>query len=163
MWFLDNCIWIACVKTRFYWERILFNGCQYVTKQSQDLSHSQTEFSELIFFQSGQKNMTKILPSRFEMCFGAFNILTAHQPSDTRLFSNLSNPAFCSLSFHKQIISEAHLLFQNIFNFMQILETENKIQKKFFNFGIIAFELVALNFQFYGEHILVVGCQYVNK
>ena len=40
---------------------------------------------------------------------------------------------------------------------------EKKIEKIFFGFEIIAFELVALNTRFYWERILVIGCQYVNK
>ena len=40
---------------------------------------------------------------------------------------------------------------------------QKKIQKKFFSFQIIAFELVSLNTRFYWERILVIGCEYVNK
>ena len=40
---------------------------------------------------------------------------------------------------------------------------QKKIQKIFFDFEIIAFELVALNNRFDWERILVIGCQYVNK
>ena len=46
---------------------------------------------------------------------------------------------------------------------MQIPEMQEKIQKKFFDLEIIAFESVALNTRFYWERILVIGCQYVNK
>ena len=38
-----------------------------------------------------------------------------------------------------------------------------KFQKTFFDFKIIAFELVELNTRFYWERILVIGCRYVNK
>ena len=40
---------------------------------------------------------------------------------------------------------------------------QNKLQKMFFGFEIIAFELVALNNRFYWENILVIGIQYANK
>ena len=40
---------------------------------------------------------------------------------------------------------------------------QQKIQKVFFHFEIIAFELVALNIRFYWERILSLGCQYVTK
>ena len=40
---------------------------------------------------------------------------------------------------------------------------QKKIQKIFFDFEIIAFELVPLDTRFYWERILVIGCQYVNK
>ena len=45
---------------------------------------------------------------------------------------------------------------------MQILEMLN-IEKFFFDFEIIAFELVALNTDFNWERILLIGCQYLNK
>ena len=40
---------------------------------------------------------------------------------------------------------------------------QKKIEKIFFDFEIIAFELVALNTRFYWENILVIGCHYANK
>ena len=40
---------------------------------------------------------------------------------------------------------------------------QKEIQKIFFDFEIIAFELVALNTRFYWENILVIGCQYADK
>ena len=44
-----------------------------------------------------------------------------------------------------------------------IPEMHKKIHKMFFDFEIIAFELVALNTRFYCKRILVIGSQYVNK
>ena len=40
---------------------------------------------------------------------------------------------------------------------------QKKIEKIFFDFYIIAFELVALNTAFYWERMLFIGCQYINK
>ena len=40
---------------------------------------------------------------------------------------------------------------------------QQKAEKIFFKFEIIAFELAALNTHFYWERIFVIGCQYVNK
>ena len=40
---------------------------------------------------------------------------------------------------------------------------QEKVDKIFFDFEIIAFELVALDTPFYWEIILFIGCQYVNK
>ena len=40
---------------------------------------------------------------------------------------------------------------------------EKNIEKWFFGFEIIAFELVALNTRFYWENILVIGSHYANK
>ena len=76
-------------------------------------------------------------------------MLTAHNCSDTGFFRHLSNPAFWSQQFRKQITSEDHLLLQTIQNFMQILEMQEKTRKKFCDFCIIAFELVALNTRFF--------------
>ena len=46
---------------------------------------------------------------------------------------------------------------------MYIPEIQKKIEKVFFDFEIIAFELVPLNTRIYWERILVFGCEYVNK
>ena len=40
---------------------------------------------------------------------------------------------------------------------------QKKIQKIFFDFDIISFDLFPLDTRFYWERILVIGCQYVNK
>ena len=40
---------------------------------------------------------------------------------------------------------------------------QKKIEQIFFDFDIIAFELVPLDTSFYWERILVIGCQYVKK
>ena len=40
---------------------------------------------------------------------------------------------------------------------------QKKIQKMFFDFDIIAFELVPLDTRFYWDRILVIRCQYVKK
>ena len=40
---------------------------------------------------------------------------------------------------------------------------QQKIQKIFFDFDIISFELIALDTRFYWERILDIGCLYVNK
>ena len=46
---------------------------------------------------------------------------------------------------------------------MQISEMQEKIQKIFFDFQKIAFELVVLNTRFYWETIHFIRCQYVNN
>ena len=40
---------------------------------------------------------------------------------------------------------------------------QQKIEQIFFDFEIIAFELVALDSRFYWERIHVIGCEYANK
>ena len=154
---------LVSLDTRFYWERILVIGCQYVNKQSQDFRYYWIKFFRADFLLQWSKNMTKILPCRLMQCFGPFNMLSDHKCSDTRLFRHLNNPAFCSLWFQKEITSEAHLSFESIQNSMQLLEMEEKINIIFFDLELIAFELVALNTRFYWERILVIGCQHVNK
>ena len=46
---------------------------------------------------------------------------------------------------------------------MQISEMQEKIQTIFFDFEIIAFELVVLNTRFYWQTTHFNTCQYVNK
>ena len=67
-----------------------------LTNSLKILDTPKREFFELIFFLNDQKNMTKILPSRFNQFFGPFNMLTVYKCSDTGLFRHLSNPAFFS-------------------------------------------------------------------
>ena len=74
------------------------------------------EFLELIYFKSDQKIWKKILPRRFKQSFGLFNMLSVRKCSDILLFGHLSNPAFRSLRYQKQITSEAHLFDQSIPN-----------------------------------------------
>ena len=92
--------------------------------------------------------MTKRLPCRFRHSFGPFNMLTVHKFSDTGLYKHLSNPAFCSLELQKQMTSGAYVFFQSLPNFILILTMQKKILKIFFDFEMIAFELVALNTRF---------------
>ena len=40
---------------------------------------------------------------------------------------------------------------------------QKQIQKIFFDFEVIAFELVLLNTRLYLERTLVIGCEYINK
>ena len=113
---------------------------------------TKTEFFELIFFLNDQKIRQKFSRARFKQCFGPFNMLAVHKCSDTGLFRHFNNPVFCSLKFQKQITSEDHLLYQSIPNFRQISEMAEKVPIIFFDFAVIAFELVALDTPFYWEN-----------
>ena len=77
-------------------------------------------------------------------------MLTVHKYSNKELFKLLSNPAFCSLSFQKQIMSEAHLFFK-VFEILYRFWICRKNSENTFRFGIAAFEVVALNTRFYWE------------
>ena len=83
--------------TRFYWDTILFIGCQFVKKKSQDFRYYWNSIFWADFFSSWSRNMTKLLTCRFKQCFGPFNMLSLHKGSGKQLFRQLSNPAFCSL------------------------------------------------------------------
>ena len=76
-------------------------------------------------------------------------MLADDKSSDTGLFRHLSSPTFHSLYIRKKITSENHLLFKSIPNLMHISEMQKKIEKIFFDFEIIAFELVPLDTCFY--------------
>ena len=110
---------LAAINPHFYRHRIFVIGIQYVTKQSQ--SHFRYYYDRIFqneVLSEWSKNMTQILPCRFQQCFGPSNMLIVHNISDTGLFRYLSNHAFCSLSFRKSISYEAHLLFQSVQNFI---------------------------------------------
>ena len=57
---------------------------------------AKTQFFELIFFESDQTYRTKILLCIFKQIFEPFNMLTAHNSSDTGIFRLLSEPTICS-------------------------------------------------------------------
>ena len=60
--------------------------------------------------------------------FGHFNMLSVHKCSDRGIFGYISISAFCSLYFHKEGTSEAHVFFFKVF---QILCRFPKWSKKF--------------------------------
>ena len=103
---------LVALNTRFYWERILFIGYQYVNKQSQDFRYYQHRIFRAHFLSHCSKNTRKILACWFRRFFEPLNMLAAHKCSDTRLFRHLSNLAFCSLLFQNHITSETHLFFK---------------------------------------------------
>ena len=154
---------LVALDTRFYWEIIHVIGCQYVNKMSQDFRYYYQRIFRGDSFSEWSRNITKILPWRFKESFGPFSMLTVHKCSDIGIFRHLRNLAICSLYFKKEITSKDHLLFQSIRNFNEIPEMQKKIKKIYFDFEIIAFELVTLETCFYWERILVSGCQYFNK
>ena len=91
--------------------------------------------------------MTKKVPCRFKQSFGPFTMFTVHKCFNTRLFKRLSNRAICSL----------HLFFPGIPNFKHLLVMQKKSEQIFFDFEVIAFELLALDNRYYWERILVWG------
>ena len=150
---------LVAVDTRFYWARILVIGYQYVNKESQDFRYYSSRIFLADLLPEWSKNMTRILPWRFNQSFRPINMLTLHKCSDTGRFRHLSNPAFCSLQFQKQITSEAHIFFK----VSQILCKFRKCRKKLRKYFSIAFDLVAVDTRFYWARILVIGYHYVNK
>ena len=109
---------LVALDTLFYWETIHFIGCQYVNKESQDFRYYQNRIFRADYLSEWPEKMTKIRLCRFKQCFVPFNMLAFLKCSDTGLCRHLSNPAFCSLWFKKQITFEPHLLCQSISNIM---------------------------------------------
>ena len=101
---------MVALNTRFYRHRILVAGCQYINKQCQDFRYYEGRSfrSHLISYWS--KSMTKILPCRSRQCFGAFNMLTVYECSDTGIFTHLS-----SLDFLRTIISQTSNIWESSF------------------------------------------------
>ena len=64
---------------------------------------------------------------------------------ETGLIGHISRHVFRSALFWKEISYEGHPFFENVGNLMQISKMQEKIDKNFFVFKIIASELVALN------------------
>ena len=53
--------------------------------------------------------------------------------------------------------------YANFPKFPPLVNGDQEIQKIFFDFLIIVFELVALNTRFYLQKILFIGCEYLKK
>ena len=63
----------------------------------------------------------------------------------------------------KQITYETHLFFKVFEIWWRFRISRKKIQKIFFHFEIIAFEMVSLNTRFHWLRIVVIRSQYVNQ
>ena len=53
---------LVLLETRFYWERILVIGCQYINKQSQDFRYYWNRMFWADFLYEWSKNMKKNSP-----------------------------------------------------------------------------------------------------
>ena len=148
--------------TRFYWERILVIGCEYVKKQSQDFRYYQNRIFRGDFLSDWAKYMTKILLCRFKNCFGHLNMLAVHNCSEKGLFRHLTKPlsAVYNLRNKKPL---RIIFFFKVFEILYRFGEWKKSEKILFDFETIALELVPLDTSFYWERILVIGCEYVNK
>ena len=95
--FPENCIWSGCFKDSLLPRE---NTCYRESVSYQTVSRfhilPRQNFPNW-FISKWSKNMTKLLPCRFEQCFRPFNMLTVHKISDTVLIRYLSNHSFCSL------------------------------------------------------------------
>ena len=56
---------LVTLDTRFYWEKILVIGDQYVNKQSQDFRYYLNKSFQADFLGEWSKKMKKIVPCRF--------------------------------------------------------------------------------------------------
>ena len=130
---------MVALNNRSYWEKILFIGCQYLKKQSQDFTYYYNKYFWADFFSQWSKKITKILLCRLKQSCPPLNMLTLQKCSDTQLFRELSNTTFCTLWFQKEMAPDPHLLFQSILNFMQIPEMQKMLQKIFVDFEINSF------------------------
>ena len=102
---------LVALNTPFYWENILVIRGQYANKECQDFRYLRKSIFGADFPWEWSKNTTKILLYGFKPDFRLFNMLTVYKSSDTGIFGSLSNSAFSTLWFHKEITSEEKLFF----------------------------------------------------
>ena len=72
-------------------------------------------------------------------------MLTVKACFETALFTRVSLEVFQSLQFRKYISYDHNIWFQNFWKLIYIPEMEEEVDKKFFVFRIIAFELGVAN------------------
>ena len=78
--------------------------------------------------------MVKVLPFRFQQCFGLFTTLLVTGSSETGLFRRLSKHVFWSPSVQKHISYEGHVFFENVKNWIHIFKIKKKIRQMLFCF-----------------------------
>ena len=78
--------------------------------------------------------MVQVLLFRFQHYFGPFTMLLVEGSSQMGLFRPLSKHVFRSLQVQKYNSYEAHLLFENLQNWIQISKIQQKIGKMLFCF-----------------------------
>ena len=151
---------LVALNTHFYQERTGAIGSQCVKKHSQDFRYYYDRSFRTEAPSGWPKQITNLLPWRFGQCLGRFNMLTVHMCFNTGLFRNSNNHAFYSVLFRKYIRYEAHLFFFKMFEMLCRFEKRKKdIDKMFWVYEIIGFELLVFNTLFYRERILVIGSQ----
>ena len=89
--------------------------------------------------------MPKVLRFRYEQCLGLFTMLLFKGSSETGLFRHLSNLGFPNPQFRKYISYDGHFFLENFQNFIYIVKSQKRVEKKFSLLEIIAFQLPTLN------------------
>ena len=131
---------MVSLNTRFYREREYFSsGVNTLTNSLNISDTTKTELFKLISPQGDQKNMTKILPCRFNLCFGPFIMLSIHKFSDRALFTHLSSQLFTVYKFRKK--SPMSWIFSfKVFQIWCIFRKwRNKLKKYFLNWRKLNF------------------------
>ena len=152
---------LVSLNTRFYWERMLVIGCQYVNKQFQDFRNYKKRDFRADFFSEESKNISKIPSCRFMQCLRSFKKLTVRKCSDTRLFRHLSNPAFCIISQTNNLWSSS--LFSKYSKFYVDSGNAQENAKKNFRLRYNCIWIVCDNNWLLLKENTCIGCQYVNK
>ena len=155
---------LIALNTLFYERECLSLGVNMLTNSLKISQTTKNDIFELIFFQRDQKIWQKYC--RADLC-SVSDPLT-YWLSRSVLLRGFLEPRFKAPCFVHSIVSETNNLwdssfFQIIWNLVEISEIQKKIQKIFFPFEIIAFELVSLNTRFYWQRIVVIRRQYVNQ
>ena len=73
----------VALNTRFYWERMLVIGCQYVNKQPQDFRPYNNRIFGADLPAEWLKKLRKKLSCRYKRSLGHFNMFTVQKCSDT--------------------------------------------------------------------------------
>ena len=94
--FWDICILTCCNKLSLFKKKMLFLGSQCVKKQSYYFVYNQERPFETKSHSQWPINMVKLLPFRFQQCFGTFTVWVFKGSSEMGLFRHLCNHVLCS-------------------------------------------------------------------
>ena len=108
---------MLCSTLAFTEREYLSSGINMLTSNLKIFETTKTEFLELDIFQSDQKIWQKYCRADVSSLSHPLTCWLSQSVLKQGLFGHLSNCAFCSLYFLKQITSEAHLFFLKYFKF----------------------------------------------
>ena len=141
--FSDNCIWFGSFTFSHSWTGYLHPAV--LTNTPKISRGSMGDIFEINFNENDEKTWQKCSHGDFESIWGAFPCWLSMTVLKQRFLESGLINIFTVPNYRKYISHDYHPFFQNVSNLIQSPEMEQKVEKKLFVFGIIAFALGVAN------------------